>query len=321
MKYLQTILLTFIVMLLSGCAVTSQEPISKTGFYFDTVITITIYDSDKEDLLEQCFSYCDAFEKQISRTIETSEVSRVNAAKGQPVEVSETTLELIKKGIEYGDLTDGAFDITISPLSELWDFKNNPGTVPSDNEIFEALSHVNYESIIIEGNAVALTDPDAAIDLGGIAKGYIADKLKEYLLGEGVQSALINLGGNILTIGEKPNGTAFNIGIQRPFDEQNTTIASVAVRNSSVVTSGSYERYFETDDKIYHHILNTQTGYPCDNGLLSVTILSDKSVDGDALSTACFALGLEDGQKLIDSMQNVEAIFVTEEYQIIDTRN
>ena len=321
MKYLQTILLTFIVMLLSGCAVTSQEPISKTGFYFDTVITITIYDSDKEDLLEQCFSYCDAFEKQISRTIETSEVSRVNAAKGQPVEVSETTLELIKKGIEYGDLTDGAFDITISPLSELWDFKNNPGTVPSDNEIFEALSHVNYESIIIEGNAVALTDPDAAIDLGGIAKGYIADKLKEYLLGEGVQSALINLGGNILTIGEKPNGTAFNIGIQRPFDEQNTTITSVAVRNSSVVTSGSYERYFKTDDKIYHHILNTQTGYPCDNGLLSVTILSDKSVDGDALSTACFALGLEDGQKLIDAMQNVEAIFVTEEYQIIDTRN
>lgn len=320
MKYLQTIFLAFIVMLLLGCSVTSKEPISKTGFYFDTVITITIYDSDNEDLLEQCFSYCNAFEKQISRTIETSEISRINAANGNPVEVSDTTLELIKKGIEYGDLTDGAFDITIAPLSELWDFKNNPWTVPFDTEILEALSHVNYESIIIEGNTITLTDPNAAIDLGGIAKGYIADKLKEYLLGEGVESALINLGGNILAIGEKPGNSPFNIGIQKPFDERNATITSVAVRNSSVVTSGSYERYFEVNDTIYHHILNTKTGYPSDTGLLSVTILSEKSVDGDALSTACFALGPEKGKKLINSLEDVDAIFITKGYEIIDTR-
>lgn len=320
MKYFQTIFLAFIVMLLSGCSVTSKEPISKTGFYFDTVITITIYDSDNEDLLEQCFSYCDAFEKQISRTIETSEISRINAAKGNPVEVSDTTLELIKKGIEYGNLTNGAFDITIAPLSELWDFKNNPGTVPSDNEISKALSHVNYESIIIAGNTITLTDPNAAIDLGGIAKGYIADKLKEYLLGEGVESALINLGGNILTIGGKPNGTPFNIGIQKPFDKQNATITSVAVQNSSVVTSGSYERYFEANGTMYHHILNTKTGYPSNTGLLSVTILSKKSVDGDALSTACFALGLEDAKKLIKSVENIDAIFITDDYKIMDTR-
>lgn len=321
MKYLQTILLTCIVILLSGCAFTSKEPISKTGFYFDTVITITIYDTDNETLLDKCFSYCDSFEKQISRTIETSEISRINAAKGQPVEVSETTIELIQKGIEYGEITDGAFDITIAPLSELWDFKNNPGNVPSDNKILEALSHVNYEIIVIEGNTVTLTDPNAAIDLGGIAKGYIADKLKEYLISEGVESALINLGGNILAIGEKPDNAPFNIGIQKPFDEQNETITSIAVRNSSVVTSGSYERYFEVNDKIYHHILDTKTGYPSDTGLLSVTILSDKSVEGDALSTACFALGLENGQKLIHSIQNVDAIFITEDYKIIDTRN
>ena len=168
---------------------------------------------------------------------------------------------------------------------------------------------------------MTLTDPKSAIDLGGIAKGYMADQLKEYLLGEGVTSAIINLGGNVLTIGEKPDGTSFNIGIQKPFDKQNATITSVQVKDSSVVTSGSYERYFKLGDTIYHHILNTETGYPCDNGLLSVTILSKESIDGDALSTACFTLGLEEGQKLIESLEDIDAIFVTDDYEIIDTRD
>jgi len=234
--------------------------------------------------------------------------------------VSDTTIELLKKGIKFGELTDGAFDITIAPLSELWDFKNNPGNVPSESDIAEALSHVNYKNIVIEGNTVTLTDPEAAIDLGGIAKGYMADQLKEYLLREGVNSAIINLGGNVLTIGEKPDETAFNIGIQKPFDEQNATITSVQVKDSSVVTSGSYERYFKVNDVIYHHILNTKNGYPCDNGLLSVTILSEASIDGDALSTTCFALGLEKGQELIASLEGIDAIFVTEDFEIVDTR-
>ena len=168
---------------------------------------------------------------------------------------------------------------------------------------------------------MTLTDPKAAIDLGGIAKGYMADQLKEYLLAEGVTSAIINLGGNVLTVGEKPDGSSFHIGIQKPFDKQNATITSVSVKDSSVVTSGSYERYFKIDDTIYHHILNTETGFPCDNGLLSVTILSEKSIDGDVLSTACFALGLEEGQKLIESLEDIDAIFVTQDYEIIDTRD
>jgi len=257
----------------------------------------------------------------VSRTVKSSDISMVNHANGQPVEVSDTTIELLKKGIKFGELTDGAFDITIAPLSELWDFKNNPGNIPSEADINEALSHVNYKNIVIEGNTVTLTDPEAAIDLGGIAKGYMADQLKKYLLNEGVTSAIINLGGNVLTIGAKPNGTSFNIGIQKPFDEQNETITSVQVKDSSVVTSGSYERYFEVNNTIYHHILNTDTGYPCDNELLSVTILSEESVDGDALSTTCFALGLEKGRKLIESLEDMDAIFVTDDYEIIDTRD
>ena len=322
MRYLNRLFLFgFVTLFLCGCSIASKEPLSKTGFYFDTVITITLYDSKNEEILNTCFDYCKEFENLVSRTIQTSEISQINHANGQPVEVSDTTIQLLKKGLEFGGLTDGAFDITIAPLMEVWDVKNNPGNVPSESDIAEALSHVNYKNIVIEGNAVTLTDPEAAIDLGGIAKGYMADQLKEYLLSEGVTSAIINLGGNVLTIGEKPDGTSFNIGIQKPFDKQNATITSVQVKDSSVVTSGSYERYFKVDDVIYHHILNTETGYPCDNELLSVTILSEESIDGDALSTACFTLGLEEGRKLIESLEDIDAIFVTENYEIIDTRN
>lgn len=307
-------------MLLCGCSFQTSEPISRTAIYFDTVISIKIYDSQDETLLDQCFAFCEEFENTISRTIETSEISQINNSKGTPVTVSDTTIELLEQGIYYGELTNGAFDITIAPLSELWDFKNNPGVVPSEADIQNALSHVSYKNIIIDGNTVTLTDPEMAIDFGGIAKGYMADRLKEYLLIEGVESALIDLGGNILAVGSKPNGNDFTIGIKKPFDEANM-IATESISDLSVVTSGCYERYFEVDGDLYHHILNTETGYPCDNGLFGVTIFSENSVDGDALSTSCFALGLEDGKNLIESLDGIDALFVTKDYQIIDTRN
>lgn len=321
MKNLRNILiLCFTLLLLTGCSVKTAKPITKTGIYFDTVVQIDIYDSDDISLIEQCFDYCREFEQTVSRTIETSEIYRLNHANGNPVEVSNVTLELIKKGMEYGDLTNGKFDITIAPLSELWNFKGNAGTVPSEVDILESLSHVNYKNIVIDGNKVSFTDPESALDLGGIAKGYMADKLKEYLIHKGVKSALINLGGNILAIGTKPDGVPFNLGIQKPFYKQGTIITSVKAKDSSVVTSGVYERYFKVDDVFYHHILNSKTGYPCNNGLFGVTILSKKSVDGDALSTSCFLLGLEDGMKLIESLDGVDAIFITENYELIDTR-
>ncbi len=320
MKLFRTIFLFFILLTLSGCGFPSKEPLTKSGFYFDTVIQITIYDSNDSDLIAQCFSYCEDFENLISRTKEGSDIYRINHASGMPVEVSDTTIELLEAGIYYGELTDGAFDITIAPLSQLWDFKNNT-RVPEANDIKTALSHVNYKNILIDDNTVTLKDPEASIDLGGIAKGYMADCLKKYLEKEGIKSALINLGGNILTIGAKPDGSAFQIGIQRPFDKKNATITSASAIDSSVVTSGSYERYFEMDGKIYHHILDTNTGYPCQNDLLGVTILSQDSMAGDALSTACFALGLKDAKKLIDSLDGVEAIFITNEFSVSYSSN
>ena len=161
-----------------------------------------------------------------------------------------------------------------------------------------------------------MSDPYAKIDLGGIAKGYIADQVKNYLVEEGIEHAYINLGGNILTLGGKTDDSNFRIGIQKPFAEDGTVMAVLPVSDKSIVSSGNYERYFKKDGKIYHHILDPSTGYPIENNLNQVTIISDKSVDGDALSTTCYALGLDEGLKLIQSMDNIEAVFITNDNTI-----
>ena len=162
---------------------------------------------------------------------------------------------------------------------------------------------------------ITLPSDDIQFDVGAIAKGYIADRLKDFLVKKGVNSAIINLGGNVLCIGSKPDGTPFKVGIQKPFADRNETEAVMDIAGKSVVSSGIYERCFKQGGKLYHHILNPQTGYPYDNGLISVTIISDQSVDGDALSTTCFALGLKDGLKFAEK-KGVQAVFITEDYEL-----
>lgn len=316
-------LLTFCILacclLLSACS-SSREPISKQGFLLDTVIQITLYDTGNESLLDESFAVCEKYEQLLSKTVATSDVSRINQAEGKPVTVSDETIALIQKSLTYSELSDGAFDITIAPLSSLWDFKDKK-TIPDSQDIEKAKNLVDYHTISISGNTVTLSNPKASIDLGAIAKGYIADKIKDYLVSKNVKSGLINLGGNVLTIGTKPDGSAWNIGIQKPFDEQNAAITSVHLSDESVVTSGVYERYFKQDGVIYHHILDAKTGYPFQNGLLGVTIISEQSVDGDALSTTCFALGLQKGMELIRSLPDIDAIFITDDYQLHDSRD
>lgn len=311
-----TILL--IVMLISCSSPQKSEKLTVTGIYFDTVIQIDAWGT-KASTLEHCKTICEDYENLFGNKIETSEISKINASAGNPVKVSEETLELISRGIDYCELSGGKFDITIAPLSDLWNFTDNPkGNLPEQSAIEEARSHVGYKTIQVDKDSctVTLNDPQAKIDLGGIAKGYIADRLKAYLKSEGVEHALINLGGNVLALGTAYDGTPFRIGIQKPFDEQNSTIDILEIEDRSVVSSGIYQRYFEKDGTIYHHILNPETGYPYSNNLLQATIISDRSMDGDALSTCCFALGLKDGSTLIESLDHVQAIFVTEDYQL-----
>lgn len=294
-----------------------SESLSETGMYFDTVVTVEAWGTTR-DVLENCMDMCEKYEQLFSAHIETSEISEINRAAGRPVEVSPETAELIQLGCRFGELTDGKFDITIAPASMLWDFHHadNP-VVPDSGKLKEAASHTDYRCVHVDGCTVTLSDPDAMIDPGGIAKGYIADRIKEYLQSQGVGHALINLGGNMLAVGGRYDGADFRIGIQEPFADSGTVIAAVSVSDASVVSSGNYERYFEKDGVLYHHILDPDTGMPADTGLYQVTVLSESSAEGDALSTACFLLGPEKGMELIRSLDGVEAVFVTDDMEIL----
>ena len=251
-----------VLILPSGCSAVSSEPMTYTDTLFDSVISVQIYDSKDEEILDGCRDLCQEYDVKFSRTNEESEVSMINSAQGNPVEVSPETATLIKKGLYYGKLSDGAFDITIGSVSRLWDFKAEEPALPDQAALAEALQHVDYKKVVVEGNTVKLQDPAAALDLGAVAKGYIADLLKEYLEGEGVHHALINLGGNVLAIGGKPDGSAFNIGIQKPFDESGIPLTSVRIKDKSIVTSGTYQRYFEKDGTLYHPHPGSLLGLP-----------------------------------------------------------
>lgn len=307
----------------------SQEPVSATAIKLNTAVTVTIYDSQDRELLTECMNLCDKYEKIFSRTASDSELYQLNHRELTPVagtedtfQVSDPLAELIRKGLYYSKLSEGAFDIAIEPLTSLWDFTAEDPQVPEDRLIQEALTKCDYHNVSVsDNNEVILKTEDTAIELGAIAKGYIADRLKDYLISQGVKSAIINLGGNVLCIGGKPDDSSFKIGIQKPFADRSETIAVMDIKDKSVVSSGVYERCFEQDGTLYHHLLNPRTGYPYDNGLIAVTIISDESVDGDALSTTCFALGLEDGMKLAESLDNVQAFFVTSDYEIHYTKD
>lgn len=328
----------------NGQNAASNQGISKTGFFLDTVCSITIYGLADEDgrlaamsgeemekecylIITDAFKLCSEYENMLSKTIETSDIARINNAEGKAVTVSDETIEVLKKGMEFGRLSGGAFDITIGKATDLWDFHDNAesghegGVVPAEKDLRDAISHVNYENIKIEGNRVSLTDPETEINLGGIAKGYIADKAAEYLEERGVVSAIVDLGGNIVAIGGKTSQIAasgdtqetdFKIGIKDPLSSSGGLLELIPCKNKTVVTSGTYERYFEKDGVKYHHILDVNTGYPVDTDVLSVTIIADrgKSADCDGLSTTCLALGMDKGMELVKSLEGFEAVFV-----------
>lgn len=313
---LLTVVLT-ISTFLTSCSMQRNKANTKTDFFFDTAVTITLYGNDKK-YISDCFDLCKKYENMFSNTVSNSEICKINdaARSNSAVNVSKETIELLNKGIYYGDISNGKFDITIGKLSELWDFNGDNPTVPDTNTISSMLKDINYKNIEIKDQSVLLKDANSKIDLGGIAKGFIADKLKTYLESKGVQSGIINLGGNILLIGSKPDHSEFNIGIQKPFANDDSSIAVLSIKDKSIVTSGVYERYFYDTDTLYHHILDTKTGYPVKNNLLGVTIISDLSVDGDGLSTTTFTMGLTDGMKFIEDLENVEAVFVDDQYQL-----
>lgn len=302
----------------TACSI-SNEPISKSSFFMGTIVNITLYDKKNQSILEKVFKEINTLEEKFSLNIPSSEVNEINKNAGNsPVKVSNETFEIINKAIEISKMSKGSFDITIGPLVNLWGIGSDKARLPSKSEIDYCLDLIGYENIILDEStkSVFLKKEKMILDLGAIAKGYIADIIKDMLINEGVKKAIIDLGGNIFALGEKSKNTPWTIGIQNPFENRGTPLGTLKITNQSVVTSGIYERFLEVEGIKYHHILNPSTGYPFHNELASVSIISSKSIDGDALSTATFALGIEDGLNLINSLNNIEAIFVNKNREI-----
>ena len=306
MKKLIIILLVLACLPMSACA--KEEKQSAVGFYLDTVVTLTAYVEDAQ-VLKDALDVCGNYEKLLSRTLEGSDVWNINHAEGRPVTVSDDTLEILDCAKQVSKLSGGMFDVTIAPASTLWDFTSGAAVLPDADAIAEAAKLVDISKLTIEGNQVTLP-AGMMIDLGGIAKGYIADAVKGWLEARGVKSGILSFGGNIVAIGEKPDGSPWKVGIQdidRPTGEYMLVAKNFG---GSTVTSGIYERGFDLDGVRYHHILDPNTGWPVQNELASVTIFSESSMWGDALATSAFALGTEKGLALIESLDGVEAVFI-----------
>lgn len=316
------ILISLFIIPQTGCG--NEEPVSKTSYYLDTTCQIDIFGMDEEkasSIIDDAFMVCADYELLLSKTKEGSDIWKINHADGKAVKCDKDTIEVIEKGLYYGDLSDGRFDITIGKVTDLWDFHADEPKVPEKSKVKECLSHVDYRMINIDGDKVSLDDPDAQIDLGGIAKGYICDKVTEFLKDQGVESGIVNLGGNIAVIGQKNGKDDFMVGIEKPFSDRSEVVGAVPAHDKTFVTSGIYERCFEQDGKTYHHILDVKTGYPVDSDIISVSIISDLGESGncDGLSTLCLTMGVDEATKLINSIDGVEAVFIDKDEKITFT--
>ena len=314
---------SLIAVALSGAALwgCSSPPVrqSETEFILGTTISVTTYGDVPDDLVEAIFARVREIEEKMSISEEDysmTELIAVNEAAGErAVEVSADTFEVVRQAIAYSRSTEGAFDVSVQPLVSLWGIGTEDAAIPEETAIGEALEHVDYRQVRLDADAmtVYLPEPGMGIDVGGIAKGYAADEAARMLREAGVESALLDFGGNILTVGRKPDGSDWRIGIQVPDSSRGDYIGIADVVDKAVVTSGTYERYFIEDGVRYHHILDTETGYPVRNELGSVTILTEESMRADALSTAVFAMGLEQGMQFVEGLPDIEALFVTNE--------
>lgn len=304
-----------------------EDKYSSTYYNLGTINEITLYDITKKDgdrILNKCESILKDIDNKMSSQISSSEISKINDKAGDSyVKVSDDTYYVIKESISVSNMSNDTFDISIGPIIDLWAIGTEDAKVPTEKEITDNLNLVDYKNILFndENKSIKLAKKNMKIDLGGIAKGYAADKIYEYLKEEKLDSALINLGGNIYVLGNKENNQPFSIGIQDPTKPRGNSIGNIKVSDKSVVTSGIYERYLEKNNKIYHHMLDPHTGYPFDNDLSSVTIVSDKSIICDALSTTTFGLGIEKGLKLVESLDGVDAIFITKDKKIYLSSN
>lgn len=298
---------------------------SQSRLMLGTAITVTLYEKGPADTFDRIFARVQEIEEKMSTSVEDytdTELLRVNGSAGvQAEQVSQDTFEVVRQALEYSATSGGAFDVSVWPLVVLWAIGTEYAAIPQADELQRTLALVDYHQVQLDPieRTIYLPVAGMGVDVGGIAKGYAADEAARILTEAGIEHALLDFGGNILTVGTKPDGSEWRIGIQTPDSSRGEYLGIAYVVDQSVVTSGTYERFFVEDSVRYHHILDPKTGYPVQNGLGSVTIIADESMVADALSTAVFVLGLDAGLAFVEELHGVEALFVTVENEVYRT--
>lgn len=299
-----------------------SDCMSREFFGLGTVNSVSIYNCGQTELPDRIQQRVQELENKLSVFRPGSEIWNINRNAGkEPVKISEETFRLLSLAKEFGILSGGAFCITVRPLVSLWNIGKQGDFIPEPEKIEAAKRLVGDASLILDEteHTAFLLKPGQGVDLGGIAKGYVADEIKRMMTDAGVESAIINLGGNIVAVGSRPDGQPWQVGIQNPAAVRGQIIGTLAVKDKTVVTSGRNERFFLKDGVCYHHLLDPRTGRPSDSGLLSVTVVGDCSAEADALTTAVFVMGIQKGVKLLKT-RNADAIFATDDYQIYLTQ-
>lgn len=305
-----------LLMFLAGCG--QEKKTTDTVFAMDTVMTLTAYDSEAEAnmVLSECKKEIYRLEDMLSTTDPESNIARFNG--GDSDALSGESRNLLQEALFYAEATGGAFDPTLYALTDVWGFYDDDYSVPTETKLQEALSHTGYENANLTNNTTLLPE-GMGVDLGGIAKGYAAEKVLETMSTNDVDAAVISLGGNVGLLGTKPDGSDWIVAVEKP-DGSGQTIAALSIpgaKETYVVTSGAYQRYFEADGVRYHHILDPETGFPAETDLLSVTIICESGVKADALSTALFVMGFEEAVEYWRACRNdtepFDVVLITED--------
>lgn len=298
---------------LTSCSLSQQKPYTSEVFVMSTYVTQQIYGKNGETALNNVKKLLNDLEKELSLFIENSDIDKINKNAGiKAVNVNDYTFNLVKTAKKYSELSNGKFDITIAPLTLLWGIDTENAHVPMQTEINEALKLIDYKNIILneKDKSIMLAEEGMSLDLGGVAKGYIVDLIKKEYENQNIKSALVSIGGNVFAYGTKPDKSLFKLGVRDPNGVTgNEIMGKLKVKDKVVATTGGYERYFEQDGKIYHHILDVETGYPVKSDIVSVTVISDDGGLADFLSTSIFIEGKENINNFIND-ERFEVIII-----------
>ncbi len=311
MKIKAYLIFILIALCMCLCSCGKSEKSTQTALALDTLVSVTCYGDGSAEAANAAIDEIKRIEGIFSPYIETSEIYKINQnAHIAPVEVSDEVMSVLRQALRVCSLTDGAFDITIKPLVDLWNIKSENPAVPSDEKIEEAKAKVDWTKVKLADGTVSLGTDGMMLDLGGAAKGYAADCAVKVLRDYGIKDAILDLGGNVYAMGSSEKGSPWRIGLQDPGGKRGEYFKLEELSDLSCVTSGSYERYFESDGKIYHHIINPKTGKCADEGLISVSVIGKSSFEADMLSTAIFVMGAEEFEKIKDNFDIVKYITV-----------